>query len=120
MKNLPGIIILAISLIISAWIIAYQIGKSRQSYPGTVQTFPRQIDLNNNLETDFYSEMKVGDGEKLYIISKHNAAPIIIEGNDIITKYHHVAKMLGVEYTKDSVKSIKYFTDVLEWGNKPK
>lgn len=130
MKSQTGLIILAISIFASAWIIALQINKSnRPDYSPQPDTGikvkggigePLNVNVNSNPgNADYYSELKIGDNEKMYIITGHQPAAILIEGDNIVAKYHHLARTLDVVYTsKDSVKHIRYFADPLEWGNK--
>jgi hypothetical protein len=130
LKSNLGLILLSVSVIIGCLLLreinvrhqyqdapSYAVNESKIRLTGDIAglAIPVSINTNGN-DVTYNSELKVGNGEKL-VIQSSNGTQEIIEGQNIIAAYYHVAKLLTVEFVRDGKKSLKYFNAPIKWGN---
>ena len=64
----------------------------------------------------YNSKLEIGEGEKLIILLS-NGTREKIEGQEIVARYFHVAKLLTVEFLLNGERSIQYYNAPIKWGN---
>ena len=110
-NNNLGLIILALSIVVSSIIISNN-QSSGISNPNIEQNhkisgeingyqIPLQITSNSN-DVTFKTETKLNGPSKLEIILS-NGKIEVIQANDITTNFYHVSKFLVVEYKLDNI-----------------
>ena len=123
MKN-SGLIILGISILLSAAIISYAIQPS-EDYSGhnvslnSIHGFngnenPIKLQINNVPSQDKFTITDLG---KLYVVNT-KGQKIVYDGKKLTAVYHRESKLLVVKYVDNENKeTVRYIVDPLEWGN---
>jgi hypothetical protein len=121
-KN-AGMLVLSIVLVVCTIVLADQLGTLSRSvmHDETTpeQSDPMKMDLTTNgNDVTYNTELKIGEGESLEIISA-SYQTIRIRGKNIIARYYHVSGLMTVEYDEGSDKIFRYFNKPVSWRNMP-
>lgn len=116
LKSNFGHILLSFSIVIAALLF-----KPSVSQQVTDSGYEKRIHLEgslhgNSAETNFKSELTVGEGQKLLVVQKDGTKELI-DGKDIVAWFWHRGNMLQVEYLADSGKVVSYYTSPIKWMN---
>ena len=125
-KSQLGPIILAVAIILGCVIltegkITHKAAPESNDYEkkvkltGDVSPVPIRLSTNGN-DVTYYSELKIGNGEQL-VVRLGNNDLVRITGENIVARFHHVARLLSVEYTNDGKKRLKYYNAPMAWWN---